>query len=268
MSSELIYTSAPRGLKPNTSGFCTVAVTAGMSRPVMQSLEKFSAYEFHFGLSDPRAADNPANFMHMPLTIGGRPMHLLSRIAFAGPDYSGRANKIAHHFLLSAEELPTAGPAEAIRQLAAEGRFLPAWDGEPGELPPRPLPPAPVSPGPAAAWRTMTGDAGWAGMLVKAFRENARVPAYLLFQPGADILPLFAESLALLPPELRWEVGFSTYYYANLLQSDGKLHWRAVVAGSAMARTDVVKYPDAVILDLTAPLGAVPDNPYVTAARA
>jgi len=271
MSWELIYTSSPRGLKPNTSGFCTVAVTAGMSRPVMQTIERLSAYEFHFGLSDPRADDNPTNYMHMLLPLGGRTTHLLSRIAYAGADYSGRTNKISHHILLSPEELSPAGPADMIRQLVDAGRFYSTWEGEPRELPPRPLTgglgPSPAHAGALAAWRSLTGDAGWAGMLVKGFRENARIPAYLLFEPGLDVLQLYQESLALLPPESRWEVGFSTYYYANLLQADSKVHWRAIVSSSKLARTEVAKYPNAVVLDLTQPLGSPPDNMFVIAAR-
>ena len=271
MSWELVYTSSPRGLRPNTSGFCTVAVTAGMSRPITQAIERLSAYEFHFGLSDPRANENPTNYLHMLLPMGGRAMHLLSRIAYAGADYSGRTNKIAHHILLSPKELSPAGPADMIRELADAGRFYTTWKGEPRELPPRPLTdgagPAPAHAGPPAAWRGVTGDAGWAGMLVKGFRENARVPSYLLFEPGLDVLQLYQESLALLPPEARWEVGFSTYYYANLIQADSKVHWRAIVSGSTLARTEVAKYPNAVVLDLTRPLGSPPDNLFVITAR-
>ena len=271
MSWELVYTSVRRGLRPNTSGFCTVAVTAGMSRAVMQTIERISAYEFHFGLSDPRANENPVNYLHMLLGVAGKPMHLLSRIAYAGADYSGRTNKIAHHILLSPDELSPAGPADMIRQLVNAGRFCSTWSGEPRELPPSSLAAglgaSPAHAGPPATWRGLTGDAGWAGMLVKGFRENARVPAYLLFEPGLDILQLYQESLALLPPELRWEVGFSTYYYANLLPADSKVHWRAVVSGSPLARTEVTKYPNAVVLDLTLPLGSPPANLFVTAAR-
>ena len=271
MSWELVYTSVRRGLRPNTSGFCTVAVTAGMSRAVMQTIERISAYEFHFGLSDPRANENPINYLHMLLPVGGKPMHLLSRIAYAGADYSGRTNKIAHHILLLPDELSPAGPADMIRQLVNAGRFCSTWSGEPRELAPSSLAaglgPSPAHGGPPATWRSLTGDAGWAGMLVKGFRENARIPAYLLFEPGLDILQLYQESLALLPPELRWEVGFSTYYYANLLPADSKVHWRAVVSGSPLARTEVTKYPNAVVLDLTHPLGSPPANLFVTAAR-
>ena len=44
MSQELIYTSAPRGLKPGSQGFCTVAYSRGMSANLMQQLESLSGY--------------------------------------------------------------------------------------------------------------------------------------------------------------------------------------------------------------------------------
>ena len=62
MSRELIYTSAPRGLVANTKGFCTVAVTAGMSKQVRLTLESLCGYEFKFNISDPKAHLNPVNY--------------------------------------------------------------------------------------------------------------------------------------------------------------------------------------------------------------
>ena len=37
MSQEIVYTSAPKGLKPGSSGFCTVASTAGMARNLAEA---------------------------------------------------------------------------------------------------------------------------------------------------------------------------------------------------------------------------------------
>ena len=45
MSIELVYTSAPRGLNPDSTGFCTVATTPGMNPQVMAKLEGLSGYE-------------------------------------------------------------------------------------------------------------------------------------------------------------------------------------------------------------------------------
>ena len=103
MSRQLIYTSAPRGLKPGSAGFCTVAADGGMSQPLMTKLELLSGYEFRYNLSDANADRNPINFCHTRITLGGRTCSVLSRVAFSGADYSGRTNKIAHHFLLEHE---------------------------------------------------------------------------------------------------------------------------------------------------------------------
>lgn len=267
MSLELIYTSVPSGLKPNTSGFCTAAATGGMSRQVMMKLEPLSRYDFVYSLSDSRADHNPINFCHTTVQLSGN-TSVLSRVAFAGADYSARANKIAHHVLLNPQERCPQGPAWMLQQLD-DGVFSRKWDQDARDLEPRsvaaPLAGKPPSDAkPAARWQEITGDAGWAGMLVKAFRENPKVPAYVVYKPGVDILALFAESLALLPPDQRWAVCFATYYTG--MPPGSPCHWRAVVAGSEHA-AEAAKFPNAVVINLTQPLDQAPDNPYTQAAR-
>ena len=65
MSQELHYTSAPRGLKPGSRGFCTVASTVGLSGPLAERLESLSGYQPIYPVHDPAAARNPVNFMHI-----------------------------------------------------------------------------------------------------------------------------------------------------------------------------------------------------------
>ena len=266
MSFELIYTSVQRGLKPNSSGFCTVAATGGISRLASMKLEGLSAYEFHFGLSDANANMNPANFAHTVVKVGGKRQSVLSRVGFAGPDYSGRANKIAHHFLLGDQERLAIGPGEMLLQLAS-GKFCEQWQSQPGNLQPCSLAESlnNIQPsGPAGHWQSATGDAGWAGMLAKAFKEGGRVPAYVIYAPGTDVLKLFAESLAVLPPQQRWEVNFATYYTS--MPAGCFYNWRGVLAGSRAAQ-EMAKFPNALVIDLTNPLGHAPDNEYTNAAR-
>jgi hypothetical protein len=59
VSQELIYTSAPRGLKPGSCGFCTVVGTHGMSAALMQRLEALSGYRQVYPPHDPNAWLNP-----------------------------------------------------------------------------------------------------------------------------------------------------------------------------------------------------------------
>ena len=266
MSFELVYTSAQRGLKPNSSGFCTVAATGGISRLASMKLEGLSAYEFHFNLSDANANLNPANFAHTVVKVGGKRQSVLSRIGFAGPDYSGRANKIAHHFLLGDQERLGAGPGEMLLQLAS-GKFCKQWQGQPSNLQPCSLAESlnnTQPSGPAGHWQSVAGDAGWAGMLAKAFKEGGRVPAYVIYAPGTDVLKLFAESLAVLPPQQRWEVNFATYYTS--MPAGCYYNWRGILAGSRAAQ-EIAKFPNATVIDLTKPLGQAPDNEYTNAAR-
>ncbi len=268
MSLELIYTSAPRGLRPNTSGFCTVAATTGMPKHAFEKLEMLSGYEFCYNISDARADQNPVNFMHTLILIGGAGRHVLSRIAYSGADHTARTNKIAHHFLLEEPEMAAAGPAWMLSRLSAES-FRRKWDEPAAELPQRSFADAPggaqpADPAPAKAWQERTGDAGWAGELARAFREDKKVPAYVIYKPGTDLLPLFQESLALLPAEERWSVCFATYYTA--LPTGCRCHWRGVVAGSKAAG-EAGRFPSAVVIDLTRAAGPAPENEFTAAAR-
>ncbi len=210
MTQELVYTSAPRGLKPGTQGFCTVVCTQGMSANLALQLEGLSAYRHLFPPGTPQADRNPVAYSHLCLRIGGTKYHVLSRISSAGFDYSRRSNKLAHHVVLSEKELPDRGPAWLLTQ---PGFMETRWDGQVKVLPTGrriPVDPGPAGPPRSLTWEERTGDAGWSGALAEtALRSQS---ARLICPVGLDPLPLLAEALALLPPELRWKVTFSTYF--------------------------------------------------------
>ena len=270
MSRQLIYTSAPRGLKPGSSGFCTVAADGGMSQTLMTKMELLSGYEFRYNLSDPKAERNPINFCHTRITLGGQAASVLSRVAFSGADYSGRTNKIAHHFLLEQGERLPGGPAWMMREMVQSGHFRTAWDNPPEALAsvalPKLLPQSPPDRQPLREWSQL-GDPGWAGLMAKAFCRSRKVPAYVIFEPGMDLLVLFEESLRLLPANMRWGVHFATYYTSA--PPDCHYHWRGVLAGSSVLK-EVARFPGATVLDLTKPLGHVhsaDDDEFTAAAR-
>jgi hypothetical protein len=260
VSRQLIYTSAPEGLKRGSSGFCTVAADGGMSPPLMTKLELLSGYEFRYNLSDPNSDQNPVSFCHTRIDLGGRTAHVLSRVAFCGADYSGRTNKIAHHFLLEDGELLPCGPAEMIRRMDAKGLFCLNWDTGPRSLEAtdltEPLSDSMDSDEPPRQWANH-GDAGWGGVLARAFCRSKKIPSYLIFEPGADLLPLFGESLQVLPSKMRWNVDFATYYTSS--PPNCHYHWRGILAGST-AMKEAGRFPNAVKLDLTGPLGTVPES--------
>jgi hypothetical protein len=275
MASELVYTSSEQGLKPGTHGYCTVAMTRGLGPPVLvERLEGLSGYRAHFPAHDPRAADNPVNFAYYQFTVGGRACPVLSRVGFAGFDYTGRSNKLAHHVVLdAADERPAAGPTA----LALEpGFFRPTWSGAPQWIEGgRQLPQGGRRLGPAATWEEVAGDAGWAGVLAEhtiaaldAAGLAAGAAAAILFPPGFDsakLLRLLDEAMALIPPARRWDVTYSTYL--TDLPTGTTCVWRCVIPGSPewerLGRTRNV-----LCLDLTGgPLGQAAGGPLVDAAR-
>src|SRR5688572_8733432 len=127
MSEEIIYTSAPRGLKSGSRGFCTVASTPGMASTLAALLESLSGYRH---LANPGAGEaaNPTVYCHMRARVGGNQLQILSRIADAGLDYSGRSNKLAHHVVLTPQEVVSAGPAWVQQQA---GFHRDNWNGDP-----------------------------------------------------------------------------------------------------------------------------------------
>lgn len=262
MSQELHYTSAPRGLLPGSQGYSTVACTAQMTRALIERMEGLSAYRHIYPPHDPRAALNPASYSHLRVMIGGAPYHVVSRIGFAGLDYTDRTNKYAHHVILDSSELPRGGPA----WLAAQPGFLQvSWDGRVGFLTERrAVPHGDSRPKVCEAWRGITGDAGWAGVLAESFLADPKQLVFLIFDPGTDVLTLFAEAQALLPPERRWNLTFSTYF-TNLPQGV-VCAWRGVVRDSPEAE-NARKMSQALVLDLGQPLGAARGGPLVEQAR-
>lgn len=260
---ELLYTSAQRGLKPGSRGFCTVLSTQGMVAPLAEALEGLSGYRPVFPTGDANAAKNPVVYSHFKLQSAGKSWHVLSRVSDYGLDYSQRTNKLAHHLVLGAHELPPAGPASLMRKA---GVMRQAWDGEAKIVPPKPLTAQPIEPsGICQAWKDMTGDAGWAGVLAESFVKDSNQLAILLFEPGQDLLPLIDEAISLLPPERRWDVTFSTYF-TGAVQGIG-CNWRCIIRGSKEAN-DSLRFVNALRIDLTADrLPPARGGDLVTAAR-
>jgi len=166
MSFELLYTSAPSGLKQGSRGFSTVLCTQGAPSSITSRLETLSGFRHVFPPGDPRASLNPITWSHVRISVGGRSQSVLSRIAAYGVDYSGRTNKLAHHLVLETGELPEAGPAWLLAQ---PGFMRSEWDGRTVAVPTGPsIPRGEQTPGICERWRMMTGDAGLGGM----FAEN------------------------------------------------------------------------------------------------
>lgn len=262
MTQELFSTSVPAGLEPGRSGFCTVAMTRGIARPLIELLEALSAYRPVYMPGDARAVNNPAALSHLRVSAGGKTYTIVSRVCAAGLDYTNRSNRFAHHVILdTVDARPTGGPG----WLASRPGFLePKWDGKVAWLGQgRSVPAAgDVTPG-STTWKRLTGDAGWAGVLAEAMLQEGGKPYYLVFDPGTELLPLIAEAIALLPVEKRWGVTFTTYF-AGLPQGV-TCQIRGVVRGSPEVQTLAAGS----MLDLASLSGRqAPSSVFVEAARA
>ena len=234
-----------------------------MVAPLAVALEGLSAYRPVFPIGHARVAENPVVYSHLKLQVAGKSWYVLSRVADYGLDYSQRTNKLAHHLVLDKSELPTAGPASLLR---TAGIMRESWEGDPKVVPPKPISRQPSTPtGVCLAWKDMTGDAGWAGVLAESFLKDPARPVILLFEPGQDLRPLIDESLSLLPPEKRWDVTFSTYFTGS---SQGiTCLWRGIVVGSKEA-TESLRFVNALRIDLTSTdIGRAAGGELVEAAR-
>jgi len=63
MGHEIYYTSAPEGVKPHQRGFCTVATSPGIPRPLWDRLESISGYRHQFDTAT-RPGRNPVAWAH------------------------------------------------------------------------------------------------------------------------------------------------------------------------------------------------------------
>ena len=243
MPSELIVTSAPKGLFPGTYGFCAVACSRGMNESTMRSLESISGYRHIDG------SVKPVVYSHYEYEISGVKKHAISRIADAGVDYSNRTNKIAHHLVLSDSEMNalSSGPAALC---ATQGVFVEKWsDSEPprylnDRVLNNPLAIAARSI-PNGEWRRVAGDPGWAGALASTVKSKR--PVALIVRPDQNVLLLFQEALALLSPNERWQATFSTFFTSA--PPAARCQWKTLVVGAYDAK--VLSDSRALVLDLS-----------------
>ena len=260
---ELLYTSAPAGLRPGSSGYCTVQSSRGIPAPTVDLLESLSGYRHVYTAGTPDAVHNPVNFGHYMLRVQGRAQHVLSRVSDCPLDHTGRSNKIGHHMVIDDPDGIPAGPAWLMQQ---PGWMIDRWDGQVTTL--NTVRKAPAGKRPAGIctrWKQATGDAGWAGVLAEAFQKNPDRKVFVIYKPGTDLLALFEEALALLPASRRWDVTFSTYGAA--LPATVDCIWNGVIAGSQEEHLSK-RFVNALRIDLTKPPGPAPDaGPLVELAR-
>ncbi|HUG92167.1 MAG TPA: hypothetical protein VML55_15105 [Planctomycetaceae bacterium] len=263
MSHELLYTSAPEGLRPGTRGLCTVELTDRIPPALVDRLEALSGhYCRSFPRSDPQAGQTLVQWSHLILDSAGERYHVLSRVAEFRAGQTGRARTLVHNVALPPDERPAGNPASV---LASKGFAKTRWDGKPRLLPAGRKPPSGARPpGVCHAWQQASGDAGWAGVVAaNALQPGGRV-LNVIVPAGLDVLPLVDEALALVPPDRQWNVTFSTHYAG--LPSGVECRWRFVADGTPEARS-LRNSGREDVLDLCTGPGAPPAGEFVEAAR-
>jgi hypothetical protein len=261
---ELIHTSVPAGLRPNSRGFCTVAMSRGLPPNLVDRLEALSGYRFWFDAVGPATAGNLPSHQHVLIRQGGRDWHVVSRIAPAPADYSGRSNKIAHHIIVDPADQPAAGPAWL---LGVPALFADRWTDEPRLLERPPVIPQSDMPStPCSTWARACGDARWAGELLRHWRDRTRTTVFVVVPQGINPLELVREALSLLPPSERWQATFNTWFGSSDVPADVVCQVRfipAVPDAVRLARTAA----NCTIIDLTAATAA-PATMFAEAAAA
>jgi len=199
MPLQLVFTSAPQGLTPGRSGYCTVARHRAVPDRLAQLLES---------VGTPHERAEGETFTFRTLEAGDRHWFVLSRFVARGLDYTQRDNRLAHHLIFTAEEAALLAPPAALAARWKE--WLSEWSGAPawleGETRPLALEPsAPLSP--AVTWREVAGTGAKAAWLVDA---TGAVTVGLRHPPAnATLLRLFAESSALIG-KAAWHATFTT----------------------------------------------------------
>jgi hypothetical protein len=256
MALQLVYTSATKGLRAGTSGFCTVAMTRGLPPALVPRLEALGGYR------PGPSGDGPVAFAFWRIDLAGSIAHVLSVVGPAPPDHTQRTNKIATYVVLGADELVPAGPAWLLGQ---PGLLRRAWKGEPAwiEAPVRVPASGAVGARVCSAWMAACGDAGWAGTVASAFLRDQGKPIHVIVPASLDPLPLADEVICLLPDWARWRLTFSTYFLQPVAGVPCSL--RFCLEGTPAA--DAARQSKSMVVDLVRGPGQAPDGRHARVAR-
>lgn len=231
---QLLYTSAPAGLVPGRSGFCTVARHRAIPERLVAAVERISVYE-------PTAERIPI-FTYRLLALGDEHYGILSRYGDAGLDYTSRRNYLAHHLIFSAEEMRHAPPpAEIARRWTGwktSWSEQSRWLDDPVQLSPEFL--RPETRLPARNWQQLTRDAGHAAVLC----PNGTAIDTVLRRSAFDdtsLLNLLAEA-SLLARNGPFSVGFTTCIQNT--DTAAQIPWRFAIGNTGLAIEQLPPPPD------------------------
>jgi hypothetical protein len=223
MSFEFVHASVDRGVRGD-GGFTVAALTRGLPPALEPALSELSAYDFD---RERAVGADRIDWAHRILSVHGRSYTVISRTGPCGNDVSGRPNRVAHHVVVSAEERAPAGPAWMLSRFDGLHETVPAV-GE-RESAPR-LPQGDEAPRPALAWEDRGFDRGWAGIIAQQLLDHPGATCCVVMPEEVDALPLACDVLALIHPEKRWLITFSTRF--QRLPACGRCQLRFLRAGA------------------------------------
>lgn len=260
MALELYYTSSPRGLRPGTSGLCTVAMTRTMSAALAARLESLCGYR-------PPAEGTPIErwpvaLSHWIVDVGGVERHVLASVRPVRPDHTMRSNTLAHFAVLHTSELDASGAAWMLAQPETSAT---SWSGEPRLLDAERAMPrgGPAGASRCATWHSTAGDAGWAGVLANAAMLDVSKPTTVICPAGTRVLDLVAEALSLVPTAHRWRVTFTTYFTQPI--AGVRCTWRFCLDGTSAAVA--ARQGGGLVIDACSPQPCTRTGAFIDAAR-
>ena len=121
MPRELIFTSAPSGLKPGSTGYCTVARHEDMDSMLERELERLSFYEI-------TGTQRPVIHAFRIISLQSGQFYALSRISYTGSDHMGRPNYLAQHLVFKESEIYSPGGASPADYFLDPIGWLDEWD--------------------------------------------------------------------------------------------------------------------------------------------
>ncbi|MDC0220086.1 hypothetical protein OAL58_08925, partial [Verrucomicrobia bacterium] len=249
MAFQHIFTSAQFGIKAGSTGYCTVAHTAGMPEDLITGLEQISRYDHPAGSDPSLGGVNPVIFRFQFLTVNTGTYFVMSRLSDAGADYSGRTNYLAQHLALTStdvsamQQVPGINPATLL-SIKDENLWRTTWAEAPQSL--NPLPEgwlqqqaqSQITEPPVRGW----GNYGTQQAMAPALLEAGRQQKCFLFTPPRSedtLLFLLNETLRLAvevenvatggkSPQEAWRYTFTTFLQPG--EVDSEYAW-CVVAG-------------------------------------
>jgi len=261
MPRELIYTAADEGIDGLRGCLCYAGASSDAlsNKLLLQNLLTINNYQELYKAGNPRAQNNPIGFSHYRFNAGVRDCSVISRIGPA-PLYANRTNFIAHHVILDDMDKAKAGPAWAIKNF----KFRDHWSPQIGRIDTQRLAIGSLDPQVCNYWKSIVGDAGWAGWLAE--RTQSGKPITVLYPTGYDPLALIQEAIALLPEHQRWNITFSTYYTLGGRGPNCSLRFIPLEADNLAAPFSDKTFHDGV-LNLARGLGNAPAGALVSLAR-